>query len=432
MRGSNVWRFVALIAVCLAAVSAAAKASNKAALAVNVTARLNTANFTIQTATTSKVVVWEGTDTQNMQPWHGDTPASNRSFKLAPLAPNTTYFYKVTATSNKGVVSSASGQFSTTQWDGQPTLAVQNGKLYLNKVRFYPIMAMAFNECPSQQVVGDDTSMGVNILYHSTWYGCPDANHDIRWLAADELHGLLNNQVGWIQAGPRVGINPTQPPSWDSLPELINLQGAFQIEGSPIHQVGTVVGNLPNLYSCDGPGNAGTKLYQGLATEADDHPVVFDSFLTNVIGTNPTCLTAQRMTALFWTPVLAGADGAEYQTQQYALPEDGIIVNNDVQAVAGLQAKHLDTLYPVIFGGKASTATSSSAVVKVRGWQWGGNTYVLALNTGGQPATTKLKVGGSSQNAKVLWQSRNVSTTKGIIADRIGAYGLNVYELQGS
>src|SRR5581483_9183688 len=111
------------------------------------------------------------------------------------------------------------------------------------------------------------------------------------------------------------GINPTQPPSWETLPELIDQQGSFRLDGSPIHQVGTVLTGLPEPFGCGDSAASATGLYQGLSGEARGHAVVYDSYVTNVIGKAPTCLTAQQMNALFWTPVLAGASGIEYITQ---------------------------------------------------------------------------------------------------------------------
>lgn len=429
MRGNNVWRLAALALLCLAAAPAAVQAKSQTRLSVNVTAGLNTASFSIDATTGSKVVVSLGTSTQDMPDWHGVLPAS-REVNISPLAPHQKYYYRVSATNSAGKTSTASGSFPTSSWSGQPVLRVSGGHFYLNGVRYFPIMAMAFNECPSQQVVGADTAMGVDALYHSTWYGCPDENHDIQWTTADTLDGLLGGDVGWIQGGSRGGINPTQPPSWDSLPELVRQQGPFHIEGSPTHQVGSVPRNLSPFINCNITANDGADLYQSLAQEPAGRAVVYDTILTNMIGAaHRNCITAQRMSAAFWIPVLADAAGIEYQTQQYALPSDGVIVDGQVAASAGLQAKKLDTLYPVLFGGKRVAAASSKDSVKAAAWSWGGNTYVLALNLSPQTVSASIKSGNGRLKAKVMWEEGSVSVAGGNFSDSFAPFALHVYKL---
>lgn len=422
---SNVWRFLAL-ALCLVFAPAAAQAQNRTSLAVNANAGLNFVSFTVQTATASTITISIGTDTRNQIGWHDDALKGSRQIKLSPLSPNTQYFYSVKAVSKRGLVSRTTGQFKTDQMH-RPNLTVSGNAVLLNGVKIYLIMGKAFNECPSQQVVSSDVSVGVQYLYHHTWYGCPDENHQVRWLPADELHGLLEGQLGWIQDGSRGGTldsHGQQLPSWDGLPELVNVRGQL-----PINDHIT----SPTLVSCEkGWSSSATSRFEQLHQAALSHPVVYPVYLTKTIGSNRSCLTGEKMTVVAWMPPLAGAIGAEYLTQNYALPLDGFDVDSKVQAAGGMQTKHLAAVYPCLFGGRAVSASSNNRAVKVVAKSWGGGTCIFALNTGGQTESAHLKAGNGSSPAKVFWESRSALVTNGSISnERLDPYELHVYWLSG-
>jgi hypothetical protein len=390
-----------------AQVSAGTVISSAIRLEVNVNARLNSAVFNVQSDPTATVSVGIGTDAGNLIYKTDSAKRSVRNVTISPLAPNTKYFCRIKAVNKNGRVATKTCQFNTDSVQHSMMSATGNG-ITLNGVKTFLIMAQAFNECPSRQVVADDVAAGVQYLYHKSWYGCPDENHSGRWLTADELDGLLGGQVGWIQDGPRQGYTPPTlppPPPWDNLPELVNLQGW----------------------------SSGEKLFQQLRNEAASGNVIYQFPLTSTIGkTNRTCTSAARMAAVFWIPVLANADGIYYQTQHYALPSDGVDVKASVQGAAAQQARKLAGIYPCIFGGKNVAASSNNSAIKVMAKSWAGGTCVVALNTGNKSSNARVKAGSMSRSGRVFWEGRNESFSQGAATDRFDPYELHIYYVPGT
>jgi hypothetical protein len=407
-----------------AQVSAGAAISSANRLEVNVNARLNSAVFSVQSDPTATVSVGIGTDAGNLIYKTDSAKQAVRNVTISPLAPDTKYFCRIKSVSKNGAVATKTCQFNTDPILN-PVMAVTGNGITLNGVRTYLIMAQAFNECPSRQVVAGDVAAGVKYFYHKSWYGCPDENHSGRWLTADELDGLLGGQVGWIQDGPRRGYSPpTLPPlpPWDNLPELINLQGSFRFDDSS-----------SVLYSCGEQWSSGEKIFRQLRNEAASGNVIYQFPLTTTIGkTNRTCTSAARMAAVFWIPVLANADGIYYQTQHYALPSDGVDVDPSVQRAAALQARKLAAIYPCLFGGKAVAASSDNDAVKVMAKSWAGGTCVVALNTGDKSGNARVKAGSMSRSSRVFWEGRNASFSQGAATDRFDPYELHVYYVPGT
>jgi hypothetical protein len=415
------------VAICLGmalAVSAQAAQSsvrhaNSKGIAVSLNVQTNSVIFTVKTAPSASVSVGLGTDTTNLIPKNDPGKKTIHKITISPLAPMTHYFYRVRAVNSKGKATTKGGQFTTAPML-RPTLSASGNNFLLNGMKTYVIMAQAFNECPSQRVVSDDVSMGVQFLYHKSWDGCPDNNHQDTWLTADALHALLGGQVGWIQDGPRASGSNSLP-SWDTLPELVNLQTSLTIDNSSVE-----------LESCGAQWDTAVPLYNRLASAAQSHPVIYQVFATATVGPNHNCLSPKNVTAMFWAPVLAKVDGIEYLTQHYALPTDTVDVSNDVKSAALLQAQRLAALYPCLFGGKNIAAASTNADVKVMASKWGGGTCVAALNLVDQPQHATVRVGRRSGIASVAWEHRKIAFKAGTFNDRFGPYQLHVYYFTGS
>src|SRR5277367_4992742 len=92
VRGTYVRRLMALIAVCLAAVTAAAQASTKSGLEVNVTAGLNTASFSVGSNQPTTLALNIGT-TKAYGLELLDGSSKSHDLNIRGLAPGTTYFY---------------------------------------------------------------------------------------------------------------------------------------------------------------------------------------------------------------------------------------------------------------------------------------------------------------------------------------------------
>lgn len=413
----NIWRLAVLVVLCavVAPVTAASTQASTSAISVNVSKGLNYATFTIS-PTIGRMTVSVGTDPQSME----SKAAPSGAIRIEPLAPNTRYFYVVNMTSKSGKTTRIPGTFTTDSWDSS-RLSASTESLHLNGEKTFSIMVKAFDECPTDQVVAKNRVIGGQYFYHNTWYGCGEGG-TMRWLSAEDLSARLKGRMGWIQDGPRTGYYPPGSPpipSWDSLDELIDVQGKISFDKFAVE-----------LISCGGNWDSAEPLYRRLKQKAQRRPVISEIRLLRTIGTNATCTSGQRMTALFWTPVLAGADGIIYVTQQDR--DEGVEVDGRVMNAAGLQAKRLAGLYPVVFGGQSEAASSSNDIVKVLARKWGDSTYIFALNLGGREETSTLKVGRSTLSAKVFWESRSVSVKNGSVSDNFKPYELQVYQLKTS
>lgn len=430
VRKIRVAAYAAMVAaLCVGAAPAASaqvshtntRSTSAVRLDVSVDAQLNSASFSVRSDPSAAVSVATGTDSTNLFPKNDPVKRAMHEITISPLAPDTLYFYRVRSVSPKGVVTSKTGRFMTGQMQ-RPTLSMSESGYLLNGVRTFPIMALAFDECPSQQVVSDDAVMGVQYLYHNTWYGCTpnDPNQSLTWLTADALHALLGGQMGWIQDGPRRGYNPPEAPplpSWDNLQQLVSLQGTLN-----------TIPATPELVSCSTAPLV--QFYQRPKGAAQNGPALFQIRVTSTYGPNTNCLTAQKAAPVIWGPLMAGADGELLVTQLDS--GTSVSVNSNSQVALGAQAKHLAALYPCLFGGTSYTASSNNADVKVIARKWGGGTCVVALNFGDQPETVGLKLPTGSVTAKVEWENRSVAAKSGTLTDRFAPYQLHVYYFPGS
>lgn len=424
----NIWRFAALLmfGAVVAPVTAAPTQSTSIQasppVVVRVSPTLNNATFTVRTAVPTRVTLNFGTDRVNMVSISSRILRHSTTLKLSHVAPYTRYFWVVKTLNKRGAVLLRRGQFTTSKMN-RAVMSVNGNRALLNGVKTFPIMAKAFGECPTAQVVASNVSIGVQYMHHQSGpgkgYGCSDEERVVRWLNADELHNLLGGSLGWIQDGPRTAPGQPEPPSWDSLPELVNLQArlAFDTEDAA-------------LISCQEGWGSATTLFERVRREASKRPLIHKVLLVRTIVRGvPSCLTAKKVPAMFWLPVLAGAAGIHYQTQSGALPSHGFDVDAGVRMAAAREAQRLATLYPVLFGGKTQRSSSNNEAVKVVAKSWGGSLYIFALNTSNQTvrATITSPVKGK---ARVRWENRSI-IAQGGINDRFKPHELHIYSLGG-
>lgn|GEM_PF-7108399 len=419
----NTLRFVALAALCLVVASVTASGTQATTTAsVSVEAALNYATFAVQASSPSHFVVSVGTDTANMVSRKELAWKSADTIRISPLAPATHYYYTVSSTAKNGRTSVVRDSFDTGGVE-QANLSATTGRFLLNGVPFFPVMATAFGECPdTTNVVEADVAMGVNVLDHSGWPMCSNAQHTAHWPTAEELHGLLQNKIWWLERANRHNRNPDpnapQPTSFDSLPELLHLQGNLTMDPNP-----GVCAISP------------AALYDKLVSKAGgSSPFVYNPNLADpgmaegATTSSGSCLDGDRMTAVFWASFLAGVDGMEYTTQIPVRQLDGVEVAGEVKAQAKRQAARLNTLYPAIVGSRGRAIPTAESSIKAKAWSYGGNTYVVALNASGQSASAKLMVGIHGR-AKVFWENRGESIVRGAIADHFRPYQVHVYRM---
>lgn len=420
----NIWRFAALVAfgAVVAPVTAAPTQSTSIQasppVVVQVSPALNHATFNVKTGRASRITIFFGTDRANMISKEVSTFSISRSVRLTPLAPATKYFYSVVATDRSGkLVGRHVGAFNTGAVR-PATLTVANGRFRLNGVPFFPIMAVPYNGCPAPSIITDSVSMGVNVM--DSWWdrgACTDyqSGRSVHWPTSDELHGILRGRVWWMIRNDFGG-------DISSLPELLDFRGELFLEKS----VGSLWGCSPADSSASGwytrlERSVASHLRQGQAT------VYWSSVIAR--GGVKSCMTAQRLSAQFWTSTLAGAAGMEYGNHHVADPEAGVDVRPDVLIQAGREARRLETLYPVILTGVERRVVSSSDSIIAKTWNWGGGTYAVAVNTENKPVTATIKWPGLSGTVKVLWQDRSKKLVTGGISERFGAHEVHIYQL---
>lgn len=426
----TIWRFAALAVCAVVAPVTVAQSQPTAStqvdaappLTVKVVVGLNYANFVVRTPSPTRVMVNFGTDRSNMISLSDRTLKVGRILKLSPMAPRTRYYWRAMVVNKRGAVLVRGGQFTTGKMN-RPVMTVSSTRVLLNGVKTYPIMTKAYSECPTPQVVASNWIIRAQYMHHQSGpgrgYGCPNEEREVRWLSADELHSLLAGNLGWIQDGPRVAPGQPDPPSWDFLPELVSFQAklAFDREDAA-------------LISCQEGWGSATALFDRVRQHAARGPLIHKVLLVRTIVRGvPSCLTAKKVPAMFWIPILAGAAGIHYQTQSGALPSQGFDVDEGVATGVARETQRLATLYPVLFSGKTEKVSSSSNAVKVLSKSWGGSRYIIALNTDNRPIIARVTTRMSGR-AKVLWENRSVVARSGF-SDKFDAHEVHVYSLSG-
>ncbi len=404
----NMKRCLVLAVLCLVVASVTtpqAQGTPTPSLISSVTATLNTVTVSVTTPVPTQLILSIGTDkTYGLSVL--DRSKMLHRVTVRGLRPATTYYYAVQATPAKGRPSTASGMFATGPI-GPATVTAKNGKILLNGVPFFPIMADEF-ACPAQQIVDDNIALGINVLDPSDGGSICDSS-------VESLHAMLSGKTWWLEH-----VGGYDAAAVQQLPELMNWQGGITFTQTPSVLIGC------NETSTD-------PLYQRIHGLAKVGPVIYWLWLSDPVPSVKNCLDGPRLQNLFWTVVAAGGLGMKYITQQRLDQSAGISVNSDVSEEAGILAKQMATIGPAILMGQHLLVTTDAkgAAVKLGAWQYGGVVYIVAVNTANSPATWTFTVPSPSNlnTTQVLWENRNVMNSSGMISDQFNPLAVHIYKV---
>jgi hypothetical protein len=393
--------------------------SDTTVLEVNVDSQLNSAVFDVKSDPSATVSVGIGTDPANLVVKTDARKSTVHRIVVKPLAPLTKYYYRVKAVKRGSRTLTNVGLFETGPVT-PTTLSVVDGKFRLNGVRIFAVMEHALNQCPDPSVITANVQMGVSVM--TTWgaFGnvCTDYENGrfSHSMTTDELDALLAHKLWWLDRNAKTPLT--------DLPEKLNVNGNLARSSG--------LGDLGGCYTDDA-----TQLYTTLQAESSSAATEGSALIRGVLLTPRVapsnselrCLDGRGMTATFWTTVFTGAAGIEYTDQYINDMTAGSVVNQDVRLAAATAAKHLATLYPVVFGGQARAARSTSHSVKAWTWSWGGKMFVAALNLENKRTTAVLSPTGRCVGARVFWEGRSETCRQNDISDVWQPLQLHVYEL---
>lgn len=297
---------------------------------------------------------------------------------------------------------------ATTQARGtdtaQTVIATQSGRLTLNGVKFLPIMWQASTTCPDKTTIDQLVNMGVTGAEHDL-LGCNGAGDD-----PATLHAALAGRLWWYE---RSDMQQLQ-----GLPEMVDWQAnnaTFYTDGQ------TMVG-------CGS--KTTTALYAKLVPMVRVEQVVYQVLARENLGpTYTNCLNGSRLAALFWTAMVAGADGFEYSTN---LPWDNkqqFDVTTEVQSEAKVLAAQLAVLQPALVAAPVGYRIKGSTTVKATVRRQGNTTYLVAVNTGSTPATMTFTIPSiKSTVASLPWEHRNVKVVKRTLSDKFAPLAVHIYK----
>lgn len=409
-------------AVCCAAVFLPAGLANArpdamSTLHVTVKGSLSQATFLVRADSPGRTVVSVGTDRTNMISRTDASVKTLHTVKVTPLAPATRYYFAVQVTDTKGRKVRKTGQFLT--GSVRPaTMSISDGRFRLNGVPFFPIMALGYTNCPAPDVVAESVQMGINVI-NRRYYPLCSRNKQTYEITTAELHEILNRRVWWLD---EVTFG-----KFADLPEHLNLSQDFYL----YIQAG-------DLWGCSTRDSSAAGLYARMKSMVeqrgrDGQPVVqfFAIVEKTVNNLHPLCGNARRFTAQFWTTIVAGAAGIEYDQEHVARLEEGIAVAPAVKAQARIEADRLKTLYPAIVGGTTRPSATNSGAIKLRAWTYGGREYVVAVNVENRAARAELRFPASNAaTAVVMWEERHRAVVRGAFVESFKPHEVHIYELR--
>ena len=416
MRGSNVWRFVALIAVCLAvvAVTAAAQASNKGALVVNVTAGFNTVKVSFTTPLPTAASVNTSIDRSFALTVLDRRLKKTHNVTIRALAPATTYNIRVVAQPLKGKPATWTGSFQTQDYGSTPmAIAAKGSKITLNGAPFFVIANKS--ACPTPAMFAFDQSAGINVEEGIT-ADCPDSSATPQQ-NTEALHSIISGQVGWRETS----ISP-DPASLAGLPELLNWGSGIRVTFEPFFPQ-SVCGTQRNLT---------VPLYQLANKYASSGAAVIYSRSIGDLAKGPqTCLTRPRLANIFWSIVEAGGAGIEYA---YEVDQGSTTVQtaqNVVLAAAKQAADQIATLEAAFGTGKPiAVKTAGCSTVKPNFISYGGVLYAVAVNNDDAPARCTFSLPkAAGPTVQRLWEGGNLKLKGGTFSDSFVALGVHLYKV---
>lgn len=414
-------RFVALTFMCLVVATATAQAQVNTVFTPVCTASLNTATcrFTTTMATSASMSV--STDKSYALTVLDIKPKKVHAITIRALAPATTYNIKVMATPVQGKPSVFVSSLPTGAIGSSvpATVTSANGKLLLNGVPFFPIMARAYKTCPDQQTVDNTINLlGVNVFdAQDTQAVCGGDNQDPgQW--ASSLHTILGNKVWWAEKN----ISSAQQLQDQGLQELMSWQA------------GTTLLYSPSQLVFENPCIAATELYKTtsrLAAGSGKASIFMTTLATHpILPSRAYCINSQNLNMLVWAFIAAGGSGIEHSTKDSGNGPD-FDVDPGLASGALSLANKIKSLEPAFMAGKKlQTPVSADSPVKYGAWLYAGVVYVVAVNTDEGVINASLPLSGSlAEKASVLWEGRSLKVGKRVINDQFTSQAVHIYKI---
>ena len=416
-------RFVALLTtLCLVVATATAQAqATKPAFKLTIkptVTTFTTAKFVVTTSVATRLTIATGTDRNNLVPTP-DRLKTGHVVSVRGLAPNTNYYALITATPKTGKAAKAWRTFKTAAPGSAPATVTSRGnKILLNGQPFFPIMVEGLT-CPDQPTISSNGSMGVDIFDNGAMRGCLENQDSLQ--SIPELHAMFGGKM-WLS-----DRNASDAQLLQGLPELLNWTTNIAFLAAYNY-----VGGCGDYIPPSGSTAAG-GIFTSIQRASHSGPIGYYTDVTNLVGPGKRfCLVAADLKVIFWTVVAAGGSGIKYNTQLPWDPSTGVSVNSDVQVAAAQVAAWMGTLGPAILSGKSVQIKSDpKSTVKLAGWQYGGHTYLVAVNTDSKATRATFSVPGltATTTAKVMWESRAVKFNNSTISDSFAPLAVHIYQV---
>ena len=337
---------------------------------------------------------------------------TTHSITIRSLTASTGYNIKLAVTPKTGKTAIYTGSFRTADIGSVPaTVTAGNGWLLLNGVRFFPIVGLT-GAClkDSDKLVDKYVAMGTNILQDVA--SC-DGNTD-NW--PDELGPMLGNK-SWVDART---VGPAQVKALQAVPQYLDWQAPARLLQNP-----------SSLLRCTGTLASSAPLYAAVKNESGKGITMYMATLANH-GTpteTPYCLDGTGMRNLFFTAVIANAQGLVYFPY---IPVTGQLdVLDDVAKAAKASAQCMSTLGPAILNGTHLQLQTTSGSVKAAGWIYGGVTYIAAVNTERTAVSSTISLlNPRSTTAQTECEpSRTLKLVNGSLSDHFSPLAVHFYRV---
>lgn len=448
-------------------------------------AGLNLVTCKVKTNIPTKATLTIGTDRRDGVPLTDDRFRPAHSFTMK-LAPGTKYYPTFTLTPKKGKSRTVAYKPFTTLAPGDvPTkFVVKNGQILANGVPTTLIIGTSsgnnacwpaseaalakaagintveasFMTCdpPDGATYGPQATAALKHIGRNAWYIAPmsyDFNNPSEYLQ-NPLYSSLPSLLGWVQVGlPELGVSPESlpyPPNhgsqlafmwfgmhfWSGItPEWYGSEPQPPWNKATFLQYtarSDIVGfqGRPYQGSCDltaGTNNTPPTLAdlynaEALLASLTGKPTVASIDLVPVGSVcNAPALTPTRLNAELFTHLVAGA-----KAWRFVLGDN---VSSSTWATTTANIKFLATMAPVLSSGNG--IPTQQGTIRARTYRYGGNAYVLAVNTSDkQTAKLKLSGLGKAGSATTMFRDRKVKLVSGTMTDRLGPLGWNIYKLE--
>lgn len=331
------------------------------------------------------------------------------------VAPGRKYRLKIVATAKNHKSFNFTGGF-TVAGSGSQSVELTSGSsgFQINGVPFFPRVSYLYGCTDAQsfeQGVATAASLGDNILEGAAV--CSNmSDADRSQLFGSQLTGKL-----WLH-----DRDPASEARLKGVPTVLDWQATEVLIGS-----GPKGWSADDSYFRAFDCKSTALLYQN-ASQASG-PTVYTMNLGrySIRSGVQTCVTPLSLAAETWTARLAHIKEFRYATAD-AGNQSNYDVSSDLSAAALTLADRLDSLQPVLLGGKWSSTPVNSTDIEAVTIKYAGAVYVLAVNTSSSPHTVELKPGiAPGMRLARLWESGAVRQANGAILQSFAPLATHIY-----